>query len=87
MTCKTCQWLDVEPNRSGRSLTSRLAAFAVRHGAERVYPCTVEVPPLVLPASMAQDAKFHGLPWRRLMRLDEGVGCPFYSSREKNDLS
>lgn len=44
MTCKTCKWLDVKPDKAGRVVVRK----------DSVYPCVVKFPTPKLPDSITR---------------------------------
>lgn len=79
-SCRTCKYLDVEPNKAGR--------IVARKGSG--YRCLAPDAPLpVLPDSIT---KGYGFCWplrsRRYMLPDEGTECPVWEARaEKQEVA
>lgn len=73
MTCRTCKYLDVAPNKAGRIVPLRLYT----------YHCNAIIPPwrdialaATVPSSGIGDIQ------KVRMRPDDGAGCPAYASRK-----
>lgn len=68
MTCKTCEWLEVHPDKRGRRVVY----------AARVYPC---VAPCAAPVAPVSITRYHGFKWpppRMHMGPQDGADCPLY---------
>lgn len=72
MTCRTCRYLDVKPDRSGRRVPRKNYA----------YRCTVPLPEVKWPASVTTYVGFRE-PHKTMMDLDEGEDCPLYEELKK----
>lgn len=69
-SCRSCRWLDVPLNKSGKRV--------IRRG--QLYPCIVPIAPLPpLPLSVLYN-KPYWPPTKSYMRPDEGLGCPLHES-------
>ncbi len=73
MTCRTCKWLNVEPNKAGRRVARK----------DITYPCTVPIEKPRLPDSVRQYAR-HWPPPRSYMGPNDGQDCPCYASEDTN---
>ncbi len=71
MSCRTCKFLDVQPDKSGRFIARK----------HKVYPCTVVVEQPKLPACMTKTYDYRWPLRRNHMQPDDGEGCPFYQQR------
>jgi hypothetical protein len=71
MTCRTCQFLLVEPDRAGR----------IKPRAKNAYKCIAHVPMPTLPVSVTKHYDFKWPPARSYMSPDDGNDCPLYKSR------
>lgn len=71
MTCKTCKFLDVRPDKSGRR--------GVRKGF--TYRCLWEMPELVLADSITRYVSFPPNFPRSHMGGEDGVNCPVQEPR------
>ena len=72
MNCKTCRWLDVAPDKSGK--------VVVR--SAKAYQCKVEVPMPVLPASITNAYGFSWPPAKTRMSRNDGQNCPYFALRQ-----
>lgn len=73
-TCRTCQFLDVPPDKAGR----------IRPRSNYTYRCLAPDP--VMPVMPASITTAYGFSWppcsRSYMHPDEGEGCPTYEARK-----
>jgi len=78
MTCRTCKWLDVHPDKDGRVRIRKL-----------YYECLApvpECPPLpycITLSHYGQWTNFRWPPYRSRVMPDRGAGCPLWQAREK----
>lgn len=74
-SCKTCKWLDVEPDSIGR--------IVVRN--KNSYQCTVEIPKPPLPDCVLNYYHFKWPPYRVYVNSKNGENCQLFEKRIKND--
>lgn len=77
MSCRTCKWLDVPPDKSGR--------IVVR--SSRVYRC---VAPVERPAWPESVTTAYGFRWPiagNYMRPERGQNCPLFEPRVKGPVA
>ena len=70
MTCRTCKFLEVPPDKDGRR----------RPMKHSVYECVVEVSKPVLPSSMITYYSFKWPLHRKCMEPDDGKDCPCWQA-------
>jgi len=74
MSCRTCAYLEVPPNKAGKIMP--------RH--DRAYPCRGPIPDLAslkLPDSVTRAYGFRWPLARGYSEPDDGENCPTYSPR------
>lgn len=72
MSCKTCKWLEVEPNKAGKRVVRR----------DKVYQCLVPIPRPILPTSVTRAYDFSWPPPRTWLTKDMwGEVCLLWEER------
>lgn len=75
MTCKTCKWLDVPPDKRGR--------IVVR---DTGYRCIVPLPEMpALPDSITKRYCYIGLSTPGFMTPTQGANCPLHEARKPKE--
>lgn len=70
MTCRSCIWLKVAPDKAGRRAPRK----------DKSYLCEAPVPDVVMPLSITRRYDWRWPPSRNYMAPDEGAGCPTFKS-------
>jgi hypothetical protein len=69
MSCRTCKWLRVAPDKAGRRIPRK----------DKCYFCEAPLPEPALPLSVTT---YHGWRWpppRNFMSPDDGEDCPVFT--------
>lgn len=70
MSCRTCKWLRVPPDKSGRRIPRK----------DKCYLCEAPLPEPVLPVSITGAYDWKWPPSRRFMQPADGEGCPLFTA-------
>ena len=71
MTCRTCKWLDVRPDKDGKRRVRK----------NNGYRCIVQVAAPKWPDSVTKAHGYYYSPARTFMSPDEGENCPTKEKR------
>ena len=70
MTCRTCKFLGVAPNRAGKRVPR----------SDKIYRCLVDVPVPIVPASVTGYYNWKWPPTKSAMVPDDGADCPLWEA-------